>query len=123
MIWGGIGFNYKSPLVIFKKEKGKGIDHQMYLKQVLEPVVGSCFNTIFKVSEGAEYVEDGIKLLCEAKRMLNIPIHNRPASSPDFNPIGDIWKILKQRIKARLVFPNTLEKMEAVLFEEWKNNI
>ncbi|RPA93507.1 hypothetical protein L873DRAFT_1704815, partial [Choiromyces venosus 120613-1] len=31
----------------------------------------------------------------------------------------NIWKILKQRIKARAVFPRTIESMTKAIKEEW----
>ncbi|RPA80526.1 hypothetical protein BJ508DRAFT_193040, partial [Ascobolus immersus RN42] len=47
--------------------------------------------------------------------------HWRPASSPDLNPIEYVWRLMKQRIKARgaLKFPDTKEKMRKAVQEEW----
>ncbi|TGZ77074.1 hypothetical protein EX30DRAFT_299603, partial [Ascodesmis nigricans] len=46
-------------------------------------------------------------------------LHDRPASSPDFNPIEDVWRIMKARIKARPRFPVTLAEMRIAVREEW----
>jgi transposase len=53
------------------------------------------------------------------KAWLGIPLHHRPASSPDLNPIENVWRIMKQRIKARPKFPDTVEKMRIAVLEEW----
>jgi hypothetical protein len=40
MVWGAIGWDWKSPLILLTKEKGmRGICSKVYLNQVLEPVV------------------------------------------------------------------------------------
>jgi transposase len=71
------------------------------------------------------YVEDhapvhGTKrALVESKRVLKIPLHERPSSSPDLNPIENVWRILKQRIKQRSKFPSNLSEMKQAVQEEW----
>jgi transposase len=71
------------------------------------------------------YVEDHApvhgakKALVEAKRVLEIPLHERPSSSPDLNPIENVWRILKQRIKQQSRFPSTLSGMKQAVQEEW----
>lgn len=79
-------------------------------------------------SEGEDwglYIEDqapvhGTKnLLVEAKRRLGIPLHDRPSCSPDLNPIENVWRIIKQRSKARPIFPSTLQKLKVAVQEEW----
>lgn len=90
-------------------------------------VVVAAFSGLLGFNEcsGGLYVEDqapvhGVKLtLVEVKKSLGIPLHPRPPSSPDLNPIGNVWKIMKQRIKARDTFHNTVEKMRKAVQEEW----
>jgi len=53
------------------------------------------------------------------KSDLGIPLHPRPAASPDLNPIEDVWPIMKQRIKARDRFPGTVQEMCKAVQEEW----
>jgi len=60
MIWGAIGWNYKSLLVFLEKlPERKGIYSKAYLQQVLEPVVFPLFDEL-----GVEYIfmEDGAKV-------------------------------------------------------------
>jgi len=35
------------------------------------------------------------------------------------NPIGNLWKILKDRIQQRKPFPRTVEQLKVALREEW----
>ncbi|PQE19211.1 hypothetical protein CJF30_00007538 [Rutstroemia sp. NJR-2017a BBW] len=60
MIWGMIGWNYKSPLVFLEKRPGcKGVDSTAYKEQVLEPIIFPLFE-----KAGLEYIfmEDGSKV-------------------------------------------------------------
>jgi transposase len=54
----------------------------------------------------------------EAKKALEIPLHERP-SSPDLNPIENVWRISKQLIKQRSRFPSILSKMKQAVQKEW----
>jgi hypothetical protein len=60
MIWGAIGWDYKSELIIIEKlPERKGICSKAYLREVLEPNVFPLFDTL-----GLEYIfiEDGAKV-------------------------------------------------------------
>jgi hypothetical protein len=60
MIWGVIGWDYKSPLIFLEKlPDRKGVYSKAYLEQGLEPVVFPLFHTF-----GLEYIfiEDGSKV-------------------------------------------------------------
>ena len=129
MVYGAISYNWKSKLVFFQRSRGKGICTRDYLNQVPKPVIAPAFSwktDYHGVLQRGRYVEDhapihGTKgLLNVEKALLGIPLHYRPASSPDLNPIENVWSILKQRIKAYPVFPNTVEKLKAVVVQdEW----
>ena len=128
MVWGAISYNWKSPLVFLEGTGKKGVGGQDYYDQVLEPVVGPAFNGLLGYSgyeKGGLYVEDhapvhGTRgLLVEAKQVLGIPLHERPSCSPDLNRIENVWRLLKQRIKARSRFPSTVAEMRAAVQEEW----
>lgn len=41
-----------------------------------------------------------------------------PPSSPDFYPIENVWRVLKQRLKSRGPFLD-LESLKRALIEEW----
>jgi hypothetical protein len=67
MIWGAIGWDYKSPLVFMEKLEGrKGICSKAYLTQVLQPIVFPLFDTL-----GPDYIfiEDGAKVHARSARL------------------------------------------------------
>ena len=112
MIWGAIGWDYKSPLVFLEKEPGaKGITSKAYLNQVLEPVIFPLFDSL-----GPEYIymEDGSGVHKKFARLawLQHSVHgfDWPPSSPDLNPIKHIWRYMKEELK-KLPFP-VLNKAE-----------
>ena len=43
-----------------------------------------------------------------------------PAQSPDFNPIENLWMILKRQISTRDPPAKTVKELKAVVQEEWK---
>ena len=45
-------------------------------------------------------------------------IDDHPPNSPDLNPIENVWRILKARVK--LHFPKTLMELREAIEEEWK---
>jgi hypothetical protein len=60
MIWGAIGWDYKSPLVFLEKLPGrKGVCSKVYLEQVLEPIV---FPLMDSLRPEYIFIEDGSKV-------------------------------------------------------------
>jgi hypothetical protein len=67
MIWGAIGWDYKSELVFIEKLlEHKGICSKVYLQEVLEPVVFPLFDIL-----GPEYIfiEDSTKIYYGSTRL------------------------------------------------------
>ncbi len=90
MIWGAIGWDYKSELVFLEKLPGrKGICSKAYLQQILEPVVFPLFDDL---SPEYIFMEDGAKVHAGSARLPRLQHSVRgfkwPPSSPDLNPIG-----------------------------------
>ena len=70
MIWGALGWDYKSELVFVEKlPERKGVCSKAYLQQVLEPVVFLLFNQL-----GPEYIfiEDSSKIHVGKARLLRL---------------------------------------------------
>jgi hypothetical protein len=67
MIWGGLGWDYKSKLVFMEKLPDyKGVCSKAYLQQVLQPVIFPLFDQL-----GPEYIfmEDGLKVHTGSARL------------------------------------------------------
>ena len=125
MIWGAIGWDWKSPLVFLERKPArKGICSQAYLEQVLEPVIFPYFNSLNE-SQKEEFIfmEDGSKVHKGKAKLprLNMGIRgfNWPPSSPDLNPIEKVWRWMKHEITMMANPPMTIEKLKLVLQELW----
>ena len=113
MIWGAIGWDYKSELVFMEKlPERKGICSKAYLQQVLEPVVFPLFDRL-----GPEYIfmEDGAKVHAGSARLPRLQHSIRgfkwPPSSPDLNPIEKVWRWMKEELKKLPYVPKNREDM------------
>ena len=96
MVWGAIGWDYKSPLIFLTRIEGKrGICSTAHLEQVLESVVFPYYDLL----RGAEkrdfiFMEDGAKVHKGKARLPKLEKGLRgfdwPPSSPDLNPIEKV---------------------------------
>jgi hypothetical protein len=55
----------------------------------------------------------------EAKRLLAIPPHSRPATSSELHTIENIWNTMERHIKGQARFSSTLAEMKVAVNEEW----
>ena len=90
MVWGAIGWDWKSPLVFLVKEEGKrGICSTAYLNQVLEAVVFPFYDSLTSAQkEEFIFMEDGAKvhkgkarLLLRPRLMIPMPSYDSPLPS------------------------------------------
>jgi hypothetical protein len=104
MVWGAIGWDWKSPLILLTKKEGiRGICSKAYLEQVLEPVVFLWFDTFSKqqkkefyfMEDGSEVHKGFAKLSCQLKDLRGF---KWLPSSPDLNLIEKIWRWIKNEI-------------------------
>jgi hypothetical protein len=122
MIWGAIGWTWKSKLVFLDKLEGhKGICSQAYLEQVLQPVVFPYFDTVDK--EEYIFMEDGAKIHKGKARLPRLQASIRgfswPPSSPDLNPIEKVWRWMKDELKKLPYVPTTLEDLRREVQALW----
>jgi hypothetical protein len=121
MIWGAIGWDFKSELVFMEKlPDRRGICSKAYLTEVLEPIVFPLFDTL-----GPEYIfmEDGAKVHAGSARLPRLQHNIRgfhwPPSSPDLNPIEKVWRWMKEELKKLAVVPKSKEALKGELQKLW----
>jgi hypothetical protein len=113
MIWGAIGWDYKSPLVFLEREEGaKGVNSRAYRDQVLEPIIFPLFDQL-----GTDYIfmEDGNKVHKGHARLAKLQHQIRgfdwPPSSPDLNVIEKVWRWMKEELKKLPFVPTSKEAL------------
>jgi len=108
MAWAAIGYNFKSNLYFISYEgEGKGFTQKKYREQILKDPL----KKIFKQPRDFFYVEDNSKVHGKLNTRANYSFCNTirvkyhiysidwPPSSPDLNPIENIWRVLKQKLR------------------------
>lgn len=110
MVWGAIAHGKKWPLVRLSippsevQEKGKGMNGAKYVRLVLNgPLKRAARQLRTARWRDILVVEDGApchscKLAKEARAKLGISSLIHPPSSPDLNPIENVWSLLKTKV-------------------------
>jgi transposase len=133
MAWAVIGYNYKSPLYFVSYEgEGKGFTQEKYAAQILRGPLRELF------SQPGDFfcVEDSSSVhgktntrrnrgLCNAGRLeCHINSIWWPPNSPELNPIENIWRILKQRLRNRNPHGGwVLSDLQSAMLDIWENEI
>ena len=108
MVWAAIGYNWRSELVVIKprtNEEGdmRGLTARRYKLECLSPIREKL------KSKGILFMQDGARVHTakEVQRYLDTQsidwIRDWPASSPNLNPIEEIWEVLKRAITAKVL--------------------
>lgn len=107
MVWGGFVGGKKAPLVLWEKDDWGTITSDSYVEHILHPVLWPFWywESQAQGERGPLWVmEDGAsahrarynQAHCDYYQM---PLLVWPPSSPDLNPIENIWFLLKNRIE------------------------
>jgi transposase len=109
MIWGAIGYDFRSSLITMHAEPGcRGISQKAYYNQVLGGPLAVIYSREKLFDPCTFVVEDNAPIhgkkkkgaICNILREeLDIYSIPWPPSSPDLNPIEWVWRYIKQRIR------------------------
>jgi hypothetical protein len=139
-----IGYGFKSKLIFLStKGEGKGFTQKKYEDQVLRGLLGDICKEKHSRNMGAfctdeDYfvVEDGSRVHGKKDTRKNGGLCNKarvecfiysidwPPSSPDLNPIENVWRILKQKLRNRKPFGGwSIEDLQEAVLDIWENEI
>ncbi|UYV76648.1 hypothetical protein LAZ67_14001573, partial [Cordylochernes scorpioides] len=95
MVWGGIGYHCRTPLVRIAGT----LNSQRYISEVLDPVVLPYLQglptAIFQQANARSHVERIVQRLFVNRQIELLPW---PARSPDLSLIGNMWSMVSQRL-------------------------
>jgi len=125
--WAMVPYGYKPKLYYYSFGNGGGnITMQDYTKSIL-PIVEKRMKEVESSGETFIFQEDNDgghgtrsseNIAIHKKIEMNLDfIEQWPANSPDLNPIENVWRILKSRVK--LWKPTTKEALREAIDTEW----
>ncbi|GFW32361.1 transposable element Tcb1 transposase [Trichonephila clavipes] len=95
MVWGGIGYHFRTPLVRIYGT----LNSQLYISEVLEPVVlpyrQGLVNAIFQQDNARLHLARIVQRFFVNHQIELLPW---PARFPDLSPIENMWSIITQRL-------------------------
>ena len=114
MVWGAIGMNWRSPLVMFEGT----LCGERYIRLCLSKVaVDLVTKQLTLQQDGARpHVKKCVKTYCERKNLQ--VLENWPPYSPDLNPIEQLWAELDRRIAEK--GPETLDELKEAAKRAWQ---
>ncbi|GFV11700.1 transposable element Tcb1 transposase [Trichonephila clavipes] len=93
MVWGGIGYHFRTPLVRIAGT----LNSQRYISEVLEPVVlpylQGLATAIFQLDNARPHVSRIVQRFFVNHQIELLPC---PARSPDVSPIEKMWSMVAQ---------------------------
>lgn len=124
MIWGAIGVGYRSPLVIFPRVDqgdegpiGWRLTADRYRRMCLQKIVPHL------ISENKTFMHDGA-MVHQARAVKQYLVNKGvrvlepwPASSPDLNPIEDLWAHVDRKISEKC--PLTNDELQSAVEQVW----
>lgn len=128
MVWGCIAYDKKGPLLLldYPGGRGGGMNSERYAEQVLCGSLLGFYNSMKKQRRYMSFQQDNapIHVSKSTIRWLNrnnVRLFPHPASSPDLNPIENLWHLLKIRIRAREHHPTSTAELQQAVQEAWES--
>ena len=114
MVWGAIGFNVKSQLVLVEGT----MTARQYVDRVLNPVVvpmmANIANGMFQQDNARVHIA---RISREA--LHDITTLEWPTRSPDLSPIEHVWDMMGRQLANRPQPPTTLEQLTRAVQQAW----
>ena len=126
MIWACFAYGYKGPLVVldYPGGPGGGMNSERYVEQVLSEKLKHFYNSVKQHRRYSAFQQDGAR--CHTSKMTmqwlsknKIKLFPHPASSPDLNPIENLWHTLKQHVRSRAHTPTSSLELQQAVKEAW----
>ena len=127
MVWGAIGWNYKSTLVFWDHSLGS-MKSGGYLEHILPIVRSDIYFLEFSPEEWSpgswRFMQDNAPIhtakICQNWLVeKDIETIHWPASSPDMNPIENLWAIIKGKLSQKRTEGMDLRAFKALIQAEW----
>ena len=120
MVWGCFSWVGLGPLIILNTS----ITGQTY-SELIETHVYPTLLAMFEDTENCIFQHDNAaphrsRLATDMLDTLGINTLEWPPHSPDLNPIENLWRLLKSRLKSSETRPKTLPQLRALLEQEWR---
>lgn len=126
MVWGCIMLGCRGPLEVldFPGGRGGGMNSERY-QEVLERSFLHFYRQRCSELRAAHFQQDNARCHTSKSTQLwlqrnGVQIFPHPPSSPDLNPIENIWKELKRRIRAHQHIPTSVAELKQAIFLEWE---
>jgi len=117
MVWGGISYHSKTPLIIIDGT----LNAQRYIEEILEPTVLPFLQQHPQIryfqQDNARPHSDRVTREFLTEQEANVL--GWPASSPDLSPIEHLWDQLKSAISSRHPPPRNRRDLIVAAQEEW----